>query len=1052
VTAILLPVLASDKVAGWPKDNNAPRISYVDAGEAFARAWPSDAHFAAYSVPNIERRLTLDAIGCLPNGWPMVLLVIDVDHAWKKEKPTTPEAIEAKRQRIEAWWASELPKLEALAAAHPGAFVHRSRSRGYRIIFRLASPVVIWSVDDKEAWRERYRRELLYLARCFAIVGDPACADITRLYRLPFVVVDGTPTSPAPSGDPAALGVWTHEPSAEGLEHDVSTARLLALSEPKVWGPVLRALTPERGGQEEQGPAPELRPENQDEGRVFKRAASYLAGMSPSIEGAGGDAALWGAALAMVRGFNLGPSTALAMLLRDFNPRCSPPWPRAAIERKCREAAERSTKPWGYLRDAEGGEKGLRNKPSERRQRPASDEGAPMPKPTEAHTGDREHEEGPRSGHRTAIHDERPVVLVDFETGQRIREAEAALAARDDLNLYVRDGRLVSVETRASKRRVLRDDVGSPLARDLSLPALRGMLTDVVRFERMVEKKVEGTEEKIWVRIQCRPHDDIVKGLHQATEWTALRDLVGIARAPFLADLEGEVVTRSGYHEPSGYLLALPPGYGTVDVPEAPTRDDALAALAALRDVLSGFPFASPRDESAALAGVLTLAARPALGGENVPAFVFEANMPAAGKTLLADTIALIGTGALAPKHGFTRDEQEMEKTLGSLAGEARALVCFDNVTETIGGSKLDLALTCNGSFSYRLLGHNRTVQSAWRSVVFFTGNNPTIGGDIGRRLLVCRLNSDVERPAKREGFRYRLPEHARQNRAILAGHALTILRAFCLIPAAQRPRVTPLGSFEAWAQLVAGSLLWLGAADPIEAIADERDEGADPQQMAHAALLENWNRLEKHPRSVLRWTADGITVRSAIDALYPNGAPGEGDSLDDLREAIEVLSRPVPGRPPSVDQLAKALRGLKERPWCGKKLVGKPDRKGFTSWRVASLQASRAGHKKTSPAEDAEDAEDVSSQPKPRARSWSDGEGEHTYPGDRDAYASPKSEGKDPRRSSASSAPEPDSSTPPPVSGVTSGDPDEGDGYRVDPDDDAIDCGPDEEAPSACH
>lgn len=935
--SLLLPVLENAETPGWPKHDNAPRVGYVDAADAFTHSWTSDAHFAAYSVPSIEHRLTLDAIGRLRDGWPMVLLVVDIDGPGHK--------------RTEEWWAGELPKLEALTAAHPGGFFYATRG-GYRLVYRLASPFVIRTVDDKEAWRERYRRELLYLARRFAILGDPACADITRLYRLPRVIRKaGAPPENHPTmGDPTALGDWTHEPSDEERDHDVNTARMLASMSPRGWGPVLRALEVGRGRQDGEAPAPELRPEDQDEERMHKRAAAYLARMNPSVEGAGGNAALWDAALAMVRGFSLGPSTALAMLLRDFNPRCSPPWPRSEVERACRNAAERGERPWGWLRDAEGGEKGLHNKPSERRrpegsdireafrkakarkQRPSSSEGGHMPEPEHEHSNDQETEEAPSP--RPAV-DGRPVVLVDFETGQRVREAEAALAARDDLNLYVRDGRLVAVETRTSKRRVLRDDAGSPLARDLSLAALRAMLTDVVRFERMAEKKDEGTEKKVWVRVQCRPHDDIVKGLHQATEWTALRDLVGIARAPFLADLQGGVVIHSGYHEPSGYLLALPPGYGTVEVPEPPTRDDALAALEALRDVLSDFPFASPRDESAAIAAVLTLAARPALGGENVPAFVFEANMPAAGKTLLADTIALIGTGALAPKHGFTRDDQEMEKTLGSLAGEARALVCFDNVTETIGGSKLDLALTCNGSFSYRLLGHNRTVQSAWRAVMFFTANNPAIGGDIGRRLLVCRLVSDEERPAKREGFKYKLPEYARQNRATLAGHALTILRAFCRAPASQRPRVSAMGSFDTWAQLVSGALLWLGQVDPVDALADERDEGADPQQMAHATLLEHWNRLADTPRATLRWTSDGIAVKVAIEALYPSGSAGQGDGLDDLREAIELLAHPPPGRPPTVTQLGCALRRLRDRPANGHTLVGKPDRKGVMTWKV---------------------------------------------------------------------------------------------------------------------
>lgn len=1034
-----LPVLASAETPGWPKHHDAPRIGYVDAADIFERSWPSDAHFAAYSVPGVEHRLTLDAIGRLPRGWPMVLLVVDVDGPGHKREP--------------AWWAGELLKLEALAAAHPGGFFYATRG-GYRLVYRLASPVVIRTVDDKEAWRERYRRELLYLARHFAIVGDPACSDITRLFRCPKATrtPGGAPEDHPTVGDPSVVGVWTHEPVDDERFEDVKTARMLASMSPKGWGPVLRALEVGRGRQDGGAPAPELRPEDQDEARLHKRAAAYLARMSPSIDRAGGNAALWDAALAMVRGFSLGPSTGLAMLLQDFNARCSPPWPRAELERACRNAAERGEKPWGYLRDADGGDAGLKNKPGERRSRPAAptragssprqtaaeDSAEEIPMHEHEHANHQEGEDAPASGPRPAPRDERPVVLVDFETGERIREAEAALAARDDLNLYVRDGRLVSVETRASKRRVLRDDTGSPLARDLSLAALRAMLTDVVRFERMAPKKDEKGEISEMVQVRCRPHDDIVKGLHQATEWTALRDLVGIARAPFLADLNGEVVTRSGYHEPSGYLLALPPGYGTVDVPDEPTRDDARAALEALRDVLSGFCFASSRDESAALAAVLTLAARPALGGENVPAFVFEANMPAAGKTLLADTIALIGTGALAPKHGFTRDDQEMEKTLGSLAGEARSLVCFDNVTETIGGAKLDLALTCNGSFSYRLLGHNRTVQSAWRSVVFFTGNNPTIGGDIGRRLLVSRLNSDEERPAKREGFRYKLPEYARQNRATLAGHALTILRAFCLTPAAQRPRVSPLGSFEAWAQLVAGSLLWLEAADPIEAIADEREEGADPHQMAHATLLENWNRLEKHPRAILRWTSNGIAARAAIDALYPQGVAGVGDELDDLREALEVLAPPPPGRPPTVTKLGYALRHLRDRPANKQKLVGKPDRNSVTTWRVVPARVQGGCHKTPSTAGtagDAGDAGDDSSHPKPRARSWGDHE-RGTPPNHEHTHETPWSEGKDHPHHPHHPQNEPDPSvTPPPVSGVTS-DPDETPGYSQNPED----------------
>jgi P4 family phage/plasmid primase-like protien len=407
-----LPVLASAETPGWPKHHDAPRIGYVDAADIFERYWPSDAHFAAYSVPGVEHRLTLDAIGRLPRGWPMVLLVVDVDGPGHKREP--------------AWWAGELLKLEALADAHPGGFFYATRG-GYRLVYRLASPVVIRTVDDKEAWRERYRRELLYLARRFAIVGDPACSDITRLFRCPKATrtPGGAPEDHPTMGDPSVVGVWAHEPVDDERPEDVNTAQTLASREPRAWGPVLRALEVGRGRQDGGDLAPELRHENDDEERLHKRAAAYLARMSPSIDGAGGNAALWDAALAMVRGFSLGPSTTLAMLLRDFNARCSPPWPRAEVERACRNAAKRGEKPWGYLRDADGGDAGLLHKPSERSRRhpqrdrehqPTDNEEAPMP----AH-GQIDEGQGPASGKQPPKATPNPWEFATTDTGNSER-------------------------------------------------------------------------------------------------------------------------------------------------------------------------------------------------------------------------------------------------------------------------------------------------------------------------------------------------------------------------------------------------------------------------------------------------------------------------------------------------------------------------------------------------------------------------------------------------------------------------------------------------------
>lgn len=82
------------------------------------------------------------------------------------------------------------------------------------------------------------------------------------------------------------------------------------------------------------------------------RAALYLSRMDAAIAGSGASQhAMWAAALAMVRGFNLSQDVALDLLVREWNPRCQPPRPRTEIVRSVRNAA-RSTTAAGYLLDA----------------------------------------------------------------------------------------------------------------------------------------------------------------------------------------------------------------------------------------------------------------------------------------------------------------------------------------------------------------------------------------------------------------------------------------------------------------------------------------------------------------------------------------------------------------------------------------------------------------------------------------------------------------------------------------------------------------------------
>ena len=907
---------------------------YANPAIAFGRRYATDAHVAAYSLESVPRRLDKGAPGYVLHGVPLAIpvayLFVDVDGPGHQATPD--------------WRQEEELKIARVLAELPGGYGFQSRG-GYKLVWRLERPVLLATPEDASRWRQRYWQHLLGLSRRFGIQGDPSCADWTRLFRLPHATREpgGQPEELPTLGDPSLSVALSLEPSGADLVADLEEARRLDALDlspggaggptggpgvARPWGPAIKSLSWEIG---EQGspsgrvttPVPAPRPRRLEaKGRPLLEERERLwveKGLQEQAVRVGRAA----------RGTRNRAVRDAALVLGHHAPRYLSP---ERLEEVLFEACERN----GSVREegANASRATIRNAIRDGMATPRRPQLPPDEPPPRRSSTSKAFHEDPQAPPSVQDPDPRPVVVVDFETGERIREVEGHLGAREDLAVYVRDGRLVSIEVAPKRRRsLLREDGDPALVRELSVSALRGMMTDAIRF--MTWRSTGQGTEKRQELVPCRPHDDLVKGLHGAPGWSALRDLIGIGRAPFLADLAGSLATKPGYDEATGYYLALPGGEG-VEISENPTREEALAALQMLKtELLSDFPFAGDRDRSAALAALLTLVARPALGTGNVPAFVFEANTPSSGKTLLSDVCAIVGTGAPAPKHAFTSDDREMNKTLGGLAGEARALVCFDNVIDVLGGASLDRAITCNGKLSYRLLGQNRTANSNWRAVVFFTANNPAIGGDIGRRLLVCRLESPEERPSLREGFRHPdLKGYAMRARLQLTGCALTILRAFCRLPLAERPKCI-LGSFEEWAALVGGALVWLGEPSPLSAVAEAR-QGVDPDQAARVQLVANWNRLATAERSQPAWSdLHGITVKAALSALYPDGRPGVGDGLDPLREAIEVLTSAAPSSPPNTTQLAGLLRALKTRNFAKFRMDSWENRQRYLLWKV---------------------------------------------------------------------------------------------------------------------
>lgn len=399
--------------------------------------------------------------------------------------------------------------------------------------------------------------------------------------------------------------------------------------------------------------------------------------------------------------------------------------------------------------------------------------------------------------------------------------------------------------------------------------------------------------------------------------------LAGVLEAPSLR-ADGTIIRSRGYDAATGYYLAHE--LELAALPEAPTQESAQRALKALQDLWSGdridegtgktkrgFAWKNgTKDSIVPIAMLLTALARPAIRAPKgcVPCFAFSASGKGAGKGTAVDLVFVIVTGRSAPVMSWSGEPEEDDKRLGGIALDAPPLALIDNVPEdvTFAHTRLDAALTGDET-SFRILGRTGNPVLAWLTVLGVTGNNLVLGGDLGRRCVICYQCPDVEDPftiPENDRVHPHIVEHALKRREYYLAAALTILRAYCL---AKCPDMgIDLGTFQKWARLVGGALAWAGAGNITDYLAGFDNAAADPARAA----------LRPFAAELCRLTGNGTHGRTAADLLehwYPakycesmrknQPIPDELGSAWDLdtkaaRGAIETLC-PFKG-PPSPD------------------------------------------------------------------------------------------------------------------------------------------------------
>lgn len=510
--------------------------------------------------------------------------------------------------------------------------------------------------------------------------------------------------------------------------------------------------------------------------------------------------------------------------------------------------------------------------------------------------------------------DERPEIEVTPEEHEVNDLAIKALAR--DSTLFHRGGSLVHIL----------HDYAEKTVRGISRPAnaariavvreasLRERLSGVARFVK--RKRSEEGEELV----QIHPPAFCISAVAARGYWPGIRPLEGILSSPTLRP-DGTVLQTPGYDILTG-LFYEPLGlHGEVLI--APTINDANVACKALLEVIVDFPFAKPPHRSAWIALVLTSLARHAFQGPS-PLFLFDANIRATGKTLLADAASLIVTGRPIARMSHPRDDDEMRKRITAIVLGGDQIVLIDNIPGELSSASLDAALT-GAVWKDRILGRSEIVEMPLVTTWAATGNNVVLGADTSRRVCHIRLDSKLENPEEREDFRHReLLRWIRQERPRLLAAALTILAAYC---EAGRPdqKLKTWGSFEGWSGLVRQAIVWAGLPDPGET-REELTRSSDREAAGLRALLQGWQEMDQE--------GVGITAANLIKRLER-----EPDQYELLRSAVLELCPTGSGKLPSPRSLGNKLRHLRGRV-VGGRALDKREPHGTAVWFVTAVDS----------------------------------------------------------------------------------------------------------------
>ena len=447
------------------------------------------------------------------------------------------------------------------------------------------------------------------------------------------------------------------------------------------------------------------------------------------------------------------------------------------------------------------------------------------------------------------------------------------------------------------------DDLVRPIIEDV--PAAHDRTTKVARLIRIdavylsdVLGRVAQWQRKVWGHWVPTdvPQKVATRILGRKGEWKFPK-VSGVISTPTMR-YDGTILDQEGYDPQTKLLLLAPPSMPAI--PEMPTRDDALASLALLEDLLVEFPLVEEVDKAVALSGFIT----PVVRGAFIVAPMHTSRAPVAGsgKSYLWDCSSIIATGQIMPVISKGANEEELEKRLGTEMMTGQPLISIDNVNGELKSDAL-CQITERSAVHIRILGKSERVRVEPRgTTIFCTGNNIIIVGDLHRRVITAMLDPQLERPELRE-FNGNPVAKILANRGSYIAACLTICRAYI---AAGRPnKAKRLASYEGWSDTVRSALMWLGKADPVISIEAARAD--DPELNELRELLEAWAEVFGVGK------AYRFTLQEIIDEANSEKSSGPDPRWPRLNSAVRSVAA-WRREPADAKRLALYLRSKKGR------------------------------------------------------------------------------------------------------------------------------------------